>query len=61
VKSSGKSVLEGSDYSSDWEETWPPLNPSGTASVMPMAVEITIEVEGVGRSTRLFELPQPVK
>jgi general secretion pathway protein J len=61
VKASGKGVLEGSDYSSDWEETWPPLNPSGTGAAMPMALEMTIEVEGVGRSTRLFELPQPVK
>lgn len=61
VKSSGKGVLEGSDYSSDWEETWPPLNPSGNGPAMPLALEMTIEVDGVGRSTRLFELPQPVK
>lgn len=61
VKASGKGVLEGSDYSADWEEAWPPLNPSSTAVAMPMALEMTIEVEGVGRSTRLFELPQPVK
>lgn len=57
IKVTGKSVLEGSDYSNSWEPTWPPLNPGGPVSP-PMAVEITIEVAEVGRSVRLFELPQ---
>lgn len=57
IKSNGKSVLEGDDYTDSWEPTWPPLNPTG-GSLMPVAVEITIEVEGVGRSARLFELPR---
>ncbi len=56
IKSNGKSVLEGDNYTDSWEPTWPPLNPTG-GSLMPVAVEITIEVEGVGRSARLFELP----
>ena len=57
IKSNGKSVLEGTDYINGWEADWPPVNPTG-ASALPIAVEITIEVEGVGRSVRLFEIPQ---
>jgi general secretion pathway protein J len=57
VKSNGKSVLEGTDYSNAWEATWPPVSPSGPPG-LPVAVEITIDIEGVGRSVRLFELPQ---
>lgn len=60
TRSNGKSVLEGSDYSKAWDTTWPPMGQSG-AVAMPIAVEITIDVENVGRSTRLFELPQPVQ
>jgi general secretion pathway protein J len=57
VKANGKSVLEGNDYANAWEPQWPPLN-AGTATLMPIAVEMTIEIEGVGRSVRLFEIPQ---
>lgn len=57
IKSEGKSVLEGSDYSRNWEPMWPPVNGAG-ASAMPIALEITIETEGGGRSVRLFEIPQ---
>lgn len=56
IQSNGKSALEGMDYSKNWEPTWPPLNSTSTAGLV--AVEITIETEGVGRSVRLYELPQ---
>ena len=58
IKSGGKSVLEGSDYTNNWEPTWPPLNAGSAGGLMPIAVEITIEIEGVGRSAKLFEIPQ---
>ena len=57
IKSEGKSVLEGSEYTRNWEPMWPPVNAAGV-SAMPVALEITIEIEGVGRSARLFEIPQ---
>lgn len=57
VKADGKSVLEGSEYSRNWEPLWPPINAGGGAG-MPVALEITIELEGGARSVRLFEIPQ---
>ncbi len=57
IKSNGKSVLEGVDYSKSWDPMWPPIGVTGGAP-MPIALEITIEIEGVGRSVRLFEIPQ---
>lgn len=57
IKSNGKSTLEGVDYSKSWDPMWPPIGVTGGAP-MPIALEITIELEGVGRSVRLFEIPQ---
>lgn len=57
IKADGKSVLEGSEYSRNWEPQWPPINATGSAG-MPIALEITIELEGGMRSVRLFEIPQ---
>jgi len=57
IKSEGKSVLEGEDYSKNWEPTWPPVSAIGVGA-MPIALEISIETEGGGRSVRLFEIPQ---
>lgn len=57
IKANGKSVLEGADYSKSWDPMWPPVGVTGGAP-MPIAIEITIELEGVGRSVRLFEIPQ---
>lgn len=57
IKADGKSVLEGSEYSKNWEPIWPPINGSGGAA-MPVALEITIEIEGGARSVRLFQIPQ---
>jgi general secretion pathway protein J len=58
IKANGKSVLEGNEYSNAWEPTWPPINNGAGGSAMPVALEISIELEGVGRSARLFEIPQ---
>lgn len=57
IKADGKSVLEGSEYSKNWEPMWPPINAIG-GSAMPIALEITIAIEGVGTSVRLFDIPQ---
>lgn len=57
IKADGKGVLEGSEYTKNWEPIWPPINATGSAA-MPIALEMTIEVEGVGSSVRLFEIPQ---
>jgi len=57
IKANGKSVLEGTEYTTSWEPIWPPVNGLGGAA-MPVAVEMSIEIEGVGRSVRLFEIPQ---
>jgi general secretion pathway protein J len=57
IKADDKSVLEGSEYTRNWEPMWPPVNATGGAA-MPVALEITIELEGGGRSVRLFEIPQ---
>jgi general secretion pathway protein J len=57
IKSNGKSVLEGEEYSKNWEPTWPPINGSAGAA-MPLALEMSIELKGVGRSVRLYEIPQ---
>jgi len=57
IKADGKSVLEGSEYSRNWEPTWPPINGAGVGA-MPIALEITIETEGGERSVRLFQIPQ---
>jgi general secretion pathway protein J len=56
INSSGKNVLIGDDYSNTWDTTWPSLDHPSAGT--PVAIEITVEVEKVGRSVRLFELPQ---
>jgi general secretion pathway protein J len=57
IQTDGKSVLEGAEYSKSWEIMWPPISGSGGAA-MPIAMEMTIELEGGNRSVRLFEIPQ---
>ncbi len=57
IKADGKSALDGAEYSKNWEPVWPPVNGAGS-SPMPIAVEISIDIEGVGRSVRLFDIPQ---
>lgn len=59
IKSNGNSALEGTDYSNNWEPTWPPLNQPDTTNKL-VALEITIEIteenKGVSRSVHLYEL-----
>lgn len=54
----GKRVLEGEKYSDDWLPTWPDTS-NVSATGLPIAVEISIELTGVGTSVRLFALPEP--
>lgn len=53
----GKRVLEGESYTDDWLPMWPD-NSTASAAGLPLAVEITIELTGVGTSVRLFALPE---
>ncbi len=56
ISLNGKSELDGSDYSDNWLQQWP--DPTmRSASAMPLAVQITLDVKGVGPSVRLFALP----
>ena len=59
IASKGKAALEGREFSEDWLQQWPDNNQQG-ASIrdLPLAVEITIELKGVGSSVRLFAMPE---
>lgn len=57
LRANGKSALEGQDYSNNWSPAWPPLTQNSDTGIV-LAIEITIEIEGVGRSVRLYEYPQ---
>lgn len=57
VSSRGKSALEGREYSDDWLTQWPDISMQGTSG-LPLAVEIRIDIKGVGSSARLFALPE---
>lgn len=56
VSSDGQSVLSGNNYTRDWLIAWPDTTRSGAAGI-PLAVEVTITLEGVGSSVRLFTFP----
>lgn len=58
ITSRGKSALEGREFSDDWLEDWPDAT-SGAVGV-PLAVEMTIKIKGVGSIARLFALPEQV-
>lgn len=53
----GQSALDGSDYTNNWLQEWPDATQPG-ATGLPLAVEITIDVKGVGASVRLFAFPE---
>lgn len=57
IGSRGKSALEGREFSDDWLQQWPDSSLQG-AGGLPLAVEITIDIKGVGPSVRLFALPE---
>jgi general secretion pathway protein J len=42
------------DQELEWQNDWPVL---GSKQVLPNAVEVTLDVEGLGHITRLFRLP----
>lgn len=59
ITSRGKSALEDREFSEDWLQKWPDNNQQGaSAQDLPLAVEITIELKGVGSSVRLFAMPE---
>ncbi len=59
ITSRGKSALEDREFSEDWLQKWPDNNQQGaSAQDLPLAVEITIELKGVGSSERLFAMPE---
>lgn len=57
VANEGKSVLQGQEYTDDWLLSWPDTTRSG-ATGLPLALEVTITLEGVGPSVRLFTFPE---
>ncbi len=57
IRSKGKSALEGREFSDDWLQQWPDTSLQGAVG-LPLAVEITIDIKGVGPSARLFALPE---
>lgn len=60
ITSRGKSALEDREFSEDWLQKWPDNNQQGASALdLPLAVEITIELKGVGSSVRLFAMPEP--
>lgn len=59
ISSKGKSVLEGREFSESWLQKWPENTQQGaSAQDLPLAVEITLELKGVGTSVRLFAMPE---
>ena len=57
IASKGKTALEGREFTGDWLESWPDNQYQGAAG-LPLAIEISIEFEGVGPSARLFPMFQ---
>lgn len=56
VTSRGKSVLEGREFTENWVQDWPDATAGATG--LPLAIEITIKIKGVGSIARLFALPE---
>jgi len=44
------------DQERQWQEDWPPLSRDGSEPKAPRAVEITLQIEGMGEIVRLIEL-----
>lgn len=59
ISSKGKGALEDREFSESWLQSWPENTQQGASSMdLPLAVEITIELKGVGSSVRLFAMPE---
>lgn len=54
LQNRGRGALDGYRYSDDWAAEWPPAGQ--TSPSLPLAVEVTIDIQGIGSSVRLFEL-----
>ena len=48
------------DPERQWRNRWPPETAGRVPPPLPLAVEVTLEVEGWGRIRRLFSLPQAI-
>lgn len=59
IGSRGKSVLEGREFTDDWLQDWP--DATAGAVGLPLAIEITIKLKGVGSIARLFALPEQLQ
>lgn len=57
IQNRGRGMLDGAYYSSNWEPEWPSPNAASILE-LPIAVEVTIELEGASKTTRLFEVGQ---
>ncbi|HEV8078021.1 MAG TPA: type II secretion system protein GspJ [Marinobacter sp.] len=58
VDRQGDGLLEGDDYTQDWDDIWPSnSDSSGTALTLPRALHIRIELTSGTTSERLYELP----
>ena len=59
ISSKGKSMLDDREFSKDWLQKWPDNTQQGASALdLPLAIEITIELKGVGNSVRLFAMPE---
>lgn len=69
ITQQGRGALDGEDYARDWPPAWPDPSQTGggigggigggtqqSASELPLAVLVRIEIEGMGVSERLFEI-----
>lgn len=58
LERSGRSALEGDNYTRDWANAWPEPGQQliGPVTSLPLAVLIRIETEGLGVSERLFDI-----
>ncbi len=59
IASRGKSVLEGREFTENWLQDWPDATTGAVG--LPLAIEITIQLKGVGTIARLFALPEQLQ
>lgn len=57
INANGESQLSGNDYTRSWLPLWPDVG-QGDPAQLPLAVEIRIELKGVGESVRLFSFAE---
>lgn len=56
IQDRGRGALDGYRYSDDWLAQWPATEELTEAPSLPLAIEVTLTIKGVGASVRLFEL-----